>query len=201
MVCRLTVLNPLENEWLRPHKRSRTDIRSHFKACSNCSKAKAKCEEVELSGCHRCRSKQMECSLIPMGAPYHRDPSSVSSEYAQPHQCSSSSLDIANRLESLEAAMIRLEQALSTSRPMQSSVAPTATTITLTAGAHTPMTIPTIPRRHPDYLAFHKVKQKPLGEIVWTEWSTSCWTDPAMYPDAVGRGLVTRAQVDMAFQL
>jgi hypothetical protein len=176
-------------------------VPSRFKACENCYKAKSKCEEVDTVGCHRCRSRHLDCSLFGVGVSYdsHRF-TSLSDSTNTTSTPQSTVLEINRRLESIETAITAIQSAIHGSHKAPSAV-PSQAQVSAQLPASVPIVIAAIPKRYPDFHAFQRARQKNLGAVTWGETLTSCWTDPDMYPDVVARGLISRSQVDLAFPM
>jgi len=176
-------------------------VPSRFKACLKCYKAKARCEEVDTIGCHRCRSKHLDCSLSGVLLDQHQPLSGSSNATHTTTTPQSTVSDIERRLESIEVAITAIQSTFHDSQHIPTSISPQTFSLAQPSAAQIPTITGTIPKRFPDSHAFRKVRQMNPSAVTWGETLTSCWTDPNMYPDVVARGLLAQSQVDLAFPM
>lgn len=153
------------------------------RACRNCIKSKTRCEEfVPAEGCYRCRKRHDRCSFLdsPPDTPAPNVPPDIR--------------DKLDHMEGLESRIERLEAALLQAQGQVASAVNESPSLS----NHSPVEVLKVPCRPshkgvlPLWTADHPMS---FDERMFST------ADVTGYPDVVGAGLVTREQVDMAFQM
>jgi hypothetical protein len=154
-----------------------------YRACLACVNSKTRCEDVvPRDGCLRCRSKNKICSLVQ--AEVER---SASRSHAPGEEGYGRLAAMEEGWNLLHQRLDRLEQSMC-SRPTLPATTSSSSNFITPAATPRPVDI------HEIYTTLHW-HSVPMTERIFTVASD------LGYPDPVARGLVTAAQMEMAFHL
>lgn len=159
-----------------------------YRACIGCVNSKTRCEEVQASGCLRCRTKRKDCSLIESAV-----------ELQNSTDAGPTAAELESRMEATEEGWRMLSRRVeSLERGLYATGNPPSGSISnpVMVQAPTPSLTP-VPRPVGISPMFSSLNwsQMPLSETMFNLSSEEG------YPDPVGRGLVSMEQMEMSFHL